>query len=139
MTARSASCIPTPRRPSSGLAAVVALVLAASCTTEAGCEVAPRDPSCPDLEFSGLLYDEWRETDPPPIRQELGDAVYPACNDAEHCGPDLGGFAATDVWLLDGVDVESAIIGYRQDSDTHVIFLRRGIDPETVPGLRQAE
>jgi hypothetical protein len=113
----------------------VVLVLAASCTSEAGCEREPRDPGCPDLRFSGRYYDEWHETEAPPIRQELGDAVYPACNDAETCGPDLGGFAATDVWLLDGVDVESAVIGYRQDTDTHVIFLRRGIDPDAVPGL----
>jgi hypothetical protein len=100
--------------------------------------VTSRDPRCPDLRFSGLLYDEWRETVPPPTLQELGDAAYPACNDAETCGPDLGGFAATDVWLLEGVDVESAILGYRQNTETYVIFLRRGIDPDTVPGLRAA-
>jgi hypothetical protein len=137
MTARSASRT-TLRRPSYGVAAVVVLALATSCTTEAGCEAAPRDPRCPDLSFSGDYYDEWRETDPPPILQELGDASYPACNDAESCGRDLGGFAATDVWALEGVDVKTAIIGYRQDTETHVIFLRRGIDPAAVPGLREA-
>jgi hypothetical protein len=118
--------------------AVVVLALAASCTSEAGCEPGPRDPRCPDLRFSGHYYDEWRETEAPPTRQELGDAVYPACNDAETCGPDLGGFAATDVWLLEGVDVENAVIGYRQDTETPVIFLRRGVDPDAVPGLQQA-
>jgi len=136
MAVRSASSIRTPRRPTSGVAAIVILALSASCATNADCGAAARDPRCPDLRFSGHYYDEWRETDPPPIRQELGDAVYPACNDAETCGPDLGGFAATDVWLLDGVDAESAVIGYRQDTDIHVIFLRRGIDPDTVPGLQ---
>jgi hypothetical protein len=97
--------------------------------------VTPADPTCPDLRFSGDYYDEWRETDPAPILQELGDAVYPACNDAETCGPDLGGFAATDVWLLKGVDVREALVGYRQDTETHVIFVRRGVDPKTVAGL----
>jgi len=109
-----------------------------SCATDAACEARARDPGCPDLRFSGHHYDEWRETDPPPILQELGDAAYPACNDAENCGPDLGGFAATDVWLLEGVDVETAVLGYRQDTETHVIFVRRGVDPDTVPGLRRA-
>jgi len=120
---------------------VVALLLAAlvaACGADATCEVAPRDPSCPDLRFSEVLYDEWREVTPPRIRQELGDAVYPACNDAETCGPDLGGFAATDVWLLEGVDPDDAVIGYRQGTEIPVVFVRRGADPDTVPGLRQA-
>ncbi len=138
MTARPASRTRRPRRPAYGAVAIVVLALAASCTSEAGCERAPRDPTCPDLRFSGHYYDEWRETEAPPVRQELGDAVYPACNDAENCGPDLGGFAATDVWLLDGVDVESAVIGYRQGTRTSVIFLRRGVDPGAVPGLEDA-
>jgi hypothetical protein len=137
MTARSASRT-TLQRPPYGVAAFVVLVLATSCTSDAGCEAAPRDPRCPDLSFSGDYYDEWRETDPPPILQELGDASYPACNDAESCGPDMGGFAATDVWSLEGVDVKTAVIGYRQDTETHVIFVRRGLDPDTVPSLRAA-
>lgn len=106
--------------------------------SEAGCEPAPRDPECPDLRFSGVHYDEWAETEPPPILQEQGDAAYPACNDAELCGADLGGFASTDVWLLEGVDTEDAVIGYRQYTETYVIFVRRGLDPDTVPGLREA-
>lgn len=120
------------------LPVLLAVVLAAACTRGASCEPAPRDPSCPDLRFSGVLYDEWREVAPPPVRQELGDAAYPACNDAETCGPDLGGFAATDVWLLEGVDPDDAVIGYRQDTETYVVFLRRGADPGSVPGLRAA-
>jgi hypothetical protein len=120
------------------MAAALLAVLAAACGGDATCETAPRDPSCPDLRFSGVRYDEWREVTPPRVRQELGDAVYPACNDAETCGPDLGGFAATDVWLLEGVDPDDAVIGYRQDTRTAVVFLRRGADPDAVPGLRAA-
>jgi hypothetical protein len=120
------------------VAAALLASLAAACGENATCEAAPRDPSCPDLRFSGVLYDEWREVTPPPVRQELGDAVYPACNDAETCGPDLGGFAATDVWLLEGVDPDDAVIGYRQGTETAVAFLRRGADPDAVPGLRDA-
>ena len=125
------------RRPARVVSVLAAAVLTA-CGSDAACEMTAPDPGCPDLRFSGLHYDEWRETDPPPILQELGDAAYPACNDAENCGPDLGGFAATDVWLLEGVDVESAILGYRQNTDTYVIFVRRGTDPGSVPGLAAA-
>jgi hypothetical protein len=115
----------------------LALVLSASCASDAACEPAPADPSCPDLQFSGQFYDEWREFDPGPILQEQGDANYPACNDKERCGPDLGGFAATDVWLLKGVDTEDALLGYRQGTQTYVIFVRRGVDPRSVAGLRR--
>ena len=110
-------------------------VLLAGCAREATCEAAPRDPACPDLRFSGVLYDEYGEAQPPAIRQELGDAAYPACNDAETCGPDLGGFGATDVWLLEGVDPEDAVLGLRQGTQTVVVFLRRSADPADVPGL----
>jgi hypothetical protein len=115
--------------------AVVAL--AAACGAADPCDEAPpEDPDCPDLTFSGDLYDEWRPVEPPAVTEELGDARYPACNDEEPCnGPDLGGFAATDVWLLEGVDPEDALIGLRQGTKTHVVFLRRGLDPSTVEGL----
>ena len=119
------------------LHAVYTVVLA-SCASNAVCEASPSDPDCPDLRFRGHYYDEWHEVDPAPPLEELGDGAYPACNDAEHCGPDLGGFAATDVWLLEGVDLEKAVIGIRQDTETYVIFVRRGTDPDTVPGLRAA-
>lgn len=116
----------------------VCMVVLASCASNAGCDVSPSDPDCPDLRFRGHYYDEWHKVDPAPRLEELGDGVYPACNDAEHCGPDLGGFAATDVWLLEGVDLEEAVIGIRQETETYVIFVRRGTDPDTVPGLRGA-
>ncbi len=120
------------------LRAVAMVVVLASCASNATCEASPKDRDCPDLRFRGHYYDEWHEVDPAPFPQELGDGVYPACNDAENCGPALGGFAATDVWLLEGVDFEKAVIGLRQDTDTYIIFVRRGIDPDTVPGLRGA-
>ena len=131
MSPRSAPRTRSPR----WLALVTALVLPVSCTSPPSCEEGVRDPACPDLRFSGHLYDERRAYEPPPILQELGDAAYPACNDAEICGPDLGGFAATDVWLLEGVDVEEAILGLRQNTDTYVIFVRRGLDARTIAGL----
>ncbi len=120
-------------------AAVLTMAVVASCTSDARCEPGPADPACPDLQFSGQHYDEWRELDPGPVLQELGDATYPACNDEENCGPDLGGFAATDVWSLKGVVPEDAVLGYRQDTETYVIFVRRGLDPDAVPGLPPLE
>ena len=117
---------------------VIVAVLSASCASAAACVPGSSDPECPALRYGERLYDEWREFEPPPPPiQELGDAVYPACNDAENCGPDLGGQASTDVWLLEGVDFEQALLGYRQDTETFVIFLRRGVDPDTVAGLPQ--
>jgi hypothetical protein len=81
----------------------------------------------------GQFFNEWREIKPPSILQELGDAAYPACNAASKCGGgDLAGFGATDVWLVDGVAVTQAVIGLREGTHTYVIFVRRGIDPETV-------
>lgn len=120
------------------LPAVAIVVVLASCASSAAYEESPSNPECPDLRFRDHYYDEWHEVHPAPILEELGDGVYPACNDAENRGPDLGGFAATDVWLLDGVDFEKAVIGIRQDTETYVIFVRRGIDPDTIPALRGA-
>ena len=120
--------------------ATAALALVAGCGAHDPCaHRPPEDASCPDLTFSGELYDEWRPVEPPDVTQELGDARYPACNDDEPCnGPDLGGFAATDVWLLEGVDPEQALIGYRQGTETHVVFVVRGTDPGAVPGMSAA-
>ena len=123
-------------RAAVGLAAFMAVL--SGCGSTARCAPAPGDPDCPDLRFRGHYYDEWREVRPAPHLEELGDGTYPACNDAEHCGPDLGGFAATDVWLVEGVDLDRAVIGLRQDTETYVIFVRRGLDPDRVPGLRRA-
>jgi hypothetical protein len=62
--------------------------------------------------------------------QELGDGTYPACNRTGGCRTDdLGGFGATDVFLLDGVDPSRGVIALREDTDTFVIFVRVGVDP----------
>jgi hypothetical protein len=80
----------------------------------------------------GHFFNEWRQIKAPRILQELGDAAYPACN-AGNCGRDeLGGLGATDVWLVDGVDATEAVIGLREGTHTYVIFVRVGIDPETL-------
>lgn len=116
------------------------LVLATACGSQDPCaDPPPDDPTCPDLSFRGELYDEWRPVDKPATTEELGNAPYPACNDEEPCnGPDLGGFAVTDVWLLEGVDPERALIGYRQGTEISVVFVRRGVDPEAIEGLPAA-
>ena len=106
--------------------AVLLAVLATGCGADETCRAAPPDPACPDLRFGGRFYDEVREVRRPAALQEVGNATYPACNDAETCGPDLGGFAATDVWLLDGTDPTVAVIGLRQGTHTYVVFHRRG-------------
>lgn len=119
-------------------AAVAVLALTLACSSPDPCADLPaEDGDCPDLTFSGELYDEWRPVDRPPVTQELGDARYPACNDDEPCnGTDLDGFGATDVWLLEGADPAQALIGYRQGTETAVVFVRRGVDPSTLPSPR---
>lgn len=104
--------------------AVLLAVLVTGCGADDACRPAAHDPSCPDLRFGGRFYDEVREIPPPRALQEVGNATYPACNDAETCGPHLGGFAATDVWLLDGRDPTVAVIGLRQGTHTYVVFRR---------------
>jgi hypothetical protein len=69
----------------------------------------------------------------PAILQEINDASYPACNHADQCGGDqLSGLGATDVWRLDGVSPATAVLGLREDTDTYVIFVRRGTDPKSL-------
>jgi hypothetical protein len=116
------------------------LALAVACSSPDPCaDPPPDDAGCPDLTFSGDLYDEWRPVEGAVVIkeiEELGDANYPACNDREPCnGPDLGGFGATDVWRLDGVDPDLALMSYRQGTRSPVIFVLRGTDPDSVPGL----
>lgn len=120
-----------------GLVATALAVLLLGCSASDGCADRPvADGDCPDLTFSSELYDEWGPAELPSITQELGDAGFPACNDDEPCnGPDLDGHAATDVWLLEGVDPSHALIGFRQGTRTPVIYLRQGLSPEQVPGL----
>lgn len=119
------------------LAVPLLLVLLAGCAGSGPCAGPPVDDGdCPDLTFSGDLYDEWGPVEKPAVTQELGDARFPACNDDEPCnGPDLDGHAATDVWLLEGVSPRDAVIGYRQGTETAVIFVRQGVEVSDVPGL----
>lgn len=120
-----------------GLVATALAVLLLGCSASDGCADLPvPDGDCADLTFSSELYDEWAPAELPAITQELGDAAFPACNDDEPCnGPDLDGHGATDVWLLEGVDPQHALMGYRQGTRTPVIYLRHGLTPERVPGL----
>jgi hypothetical protein len=118
-------------------AAAAVLLLCASCGSGGSCaKAAPAASTCADLSFRGHPYDEWREVKVSGFVQELGDGVYPACNTAGSCDrSDPGGFGATDVLLLDGVDPTQAVIGLRENSDTHVIFVRVGVDPDTLHPL----
>ena len=120
-----------------GLGATALALVLLGCSASESCADRPvADGDCPDLTFSSELYDEWGPVELPAITQELGDARFPACNDDEPCsGPDLDGYGATDVWLLEGVDPSHALIGYRQGTRTPVIYLRQGLTPERVPGL----
>jgi hypothetical protein len=89
---------------------------------------------CADLLFGGRLYDEWRDVDPPDALQEVGNATYPACTGKGTCNDDdLGGFGATDVWLLDGVDPTRAVLGIREGTHDYVVFVRSGVDPSSLP------
>ena len=109
-------------------AGLLALALLLSSCSDPGCE---EPVGCADLLFHGQEYDEYRpiHASPPGEMQELGNATYPECNCAEQ---DLDGMAATDVWKLEDVDGDDAVIGIRQDSSTYVLFVRVGVDPESV-------
>jgi hypothetical protein len=111
-------------------------ILLGACAAEESCTPAPPSASCADLDFRGERYNEWREFDAPPINrmQEVGNARYPDCNVAEGCpGSELDGLGSTDVWLVEGVDLADAVIGKRQNSETFVIFVRVGVDPDELP------
>lgn len=83
--------------------------------------------------FKDRSYVEWREVVAPAVRQELGDATYPACNTAGTCADKgLDGHGATDVWLAEGVDPTDAVLGFREGTRTVVLFVERGTDPGTV-------
>ncbi len=119
--------------PVIGWALPVAVLLVA-CAADDPCAAASADPDCADLRFGGRLYDEWREVPASTAGQEVGNATYPACNAAEGCpGSEFEGFGATDVWLLNGADIEDAVIGIREGTETYVVFVRRGVDPATLP------
>lgn len=115
--------------------AAVAVLLLTSCGAEEHCTTAVVPGDCHDLTFKGISYDEWREAVLPNPFQELGDATYPACNDTDSCdGEGLGGFGATDVWLLEGVDPSDAVLGLREGTHTAVIFVAVGVDPASLEG-----
>jgi hypothetical protein len=108
---------------------LVAAALLLSACSQPDCEE-PAD--CADLLFHGESYDEYRPIDaaPPGQLEELGNATYPKCN----CDPDdLGGLGATDVWRLDEIDGSDAVIGVRAGTSTYVVFVRVGVDPESLP------
>ncbi len=110
------------------------LALLSACESGDPCAAPPADADCADLRFGDRLYDEWREVPASEAKQEVGNATYPACNAPEGCpGSEFDGFGATDVWLVRGVDLEDAVIGKREGSDTYVVFVRRGVDPASLP------
>jgi hypothetical protein len=118
--------------------ALAGVVACAACGSDDTCAAAPTPSgaTCHDLTFEGRAYDEWRVVHPTGILQEVGDAFYPACTSAGRCGGDpLDGMGATDVWQLDDVDATEAVIGLRQDTRTYVVFVRAGVDPESLTGL----
>lgn len=121
------------------LGTALAVLVLVGCHGSDPCNDLPIDDgTCADLTFSGEPYDEWRPVELPPVPEELGDASYPACNDGEPCnGPDLDGHGGTDVWLLEGVSPQRAVIGFRQGMDVPVIFVRQGVRPADVPGLEE--
>ena len=114
----------------------MAMLLLAACTSRNACTPIPPSADCPDITLSGVGYNESREYHGPPPGQlqEVGDATYPACNVAKGCpGSEFEGFGATDAWLLEGVDTADAVIGVRENSDTLVIFVRVGVEPDSLP------
>ena len=120
------------RRRGLGWCLATGLALMAGCSSGDPC--AADDPDCADLRFGDRLYDEWREVPASTAGQEVGNATYPACNAVEGCpGSEFEGFGATDVWLLDGADIEDAVIGIREGTETYVVFVRRGVDPASLP------
>jgi hypothetical protein len=115
---------------------VAAALLFGGCTSRDACAPTPPSAVCPDLTWRGVGYNESQEYHGPPasLLQEVGDATYPACNVAKGCpGSEFEGSGATDVWLLEGVDVADAVIGVRENSDTLVIFVRVGAEPHDLP------
>jgi hypothetical protein len=124
------------RRRVLGWCLATGLALLTACGSDDPCPAPAEDADCADLRFGGRLYDEWREVPASAARQEVGNATYPACNAVEGCpGSEFDGFGATDVWLLPGVEIEDAVIGIREGSDTYVVFVRRDVDPASLPSL----
>jgi hypothetical protein len=112
----------------------VALLLTA-CGAGDSCVTSPVPASCPDLVLHGRPYVAWHKVPRPAALQEVGDATYPACNLADQCGGDpYEGHQSTDVWKIDGVRPSRAVLGYLENtSDTYVVYVRRGVDPSSLP------
>lgn len=127
-------------RPGQLAAIAVAVGTLASCSSGGPCDAAaavphgtPSSAGCHDLVFKDVSYDEWRAVATPRLPQELGDATYPACNDTSSCdGQDLGGYGATDVWLVDGVEPAEAVLGLREGTEIRVVFVAVGVDPASL-------
>jgi hypothetical protein len=115
-------------------AVAAALAWCASCSAGSSCErAAPESSRCADLTFNGTSYEEWRPFRGPRVLQELGDGTYPACNSTDACDSDgVGDHGATDVWRLEGVDPARALVGLRENSRTRVIFVKVGVDPDSI-------
>jgi hypothetical protein len=116
-----------------GLSAVGLLL--AACGSDSSCATSAVPESCPDLVLHGQPYVAWHRIPRPPVLQEVGDATYPACNLSDQCGGDpYEGHQSTDVWKIDGVPASRAVIGYLENtSDTYVVYIRRGVDPSSLP------
>jgi hypothetical protein len=113
--------------------AVLGAAGCAACGFAAPCTTPQTAVGCADLTLEHRSYDEWHVVHPHGILQEVGDAFYPACNQTAPCGADpLAGMGATDVWQYDGIDATKAVIGLRQDTHTYVVFVRVGVDRDTL-------
>jgi hypothetical protein len=115
---------------------VATALLVGGCTSPDPCAPPPPSPTCPDLSWRGVGYNEAKDYHGPPASQlqEVGDATYPGCNVQHGCpGSEFGDFGATDVWSLTGVDPADAVIGVRENSDKLVIFVRVGVKPGDLP------
>lgn len=109
-------------------------VMLVACGSGSSCETSPVPASCPDLLVRGRPYVVWREIRAPHRLQEVANATYPACNLSDQCGGDpLDGDGATDVWRYDGVPRARAVIGLVENSHTYAVYVRRGVDPATLP------
>lgn len=88
------------------------------------------------ISFRGQVY---LETDVGPFTrsiQELSpEGQFPACQDAWSCRHGGEGNFATDVWLLDGADPATAVVGLREGTHRYVVYVRRGADPADARGL----
>ena len=117
-------------------AAAAGAVLLTSCSSNGSCDGATVNPafarSCASaVRYEGHFYVEVSLDQKIPRGEELGDGAYPACNDTGDCRSTnpAAGFLATDVWRLDGVDPDVAVVGLREGSHRYVVFARPDVAP----------